>query len=125
VLDGRWLEPGQHVGSVQRHELPASVLERADLVVVRSDVQPTYHYAEGHRPEDAADLPSPAAVTLAAVVAGRAGRSSRDDVTVFTGGSAGLGTQFAAVAHVVYTAARERGVGRELPTEWFTQKEKP
>jgi len=63
------------------------------------------------------------------VLTGAAGRRSDDEITLFTGGStgasSGLGIQFAAVAHVVYRAAREAGLGRELPTEWFTQAEKP
>jgi ornithine cyclodeaminase/alanine dehydrogenase-like protein (mu-crystallin family) len=125
VLDGDWLEPGQHVGSVQAREVDARTLERADVIVQRSDVQPTFHYVDGHRPVEAGEIGRPAAVTLAEVVAGRAGRASPDQITLFTGGSAGLGTQFAAVAHAVFLAAREAGVGRELPTEWFTQEEKP
>jgi alanine dehydrogenase len=128
VIDGDWLEPGQHVGSVQVRELDRRTLERADLVVQRSRLEPTFHFRDGHRPVEAERAPEPDAaktVTLAEVVAGRAGRRSADEITLFTGGSAGLGTQFAAVAHVVYRAAVAAGRGRELPTEWFTQREKP
>src|SRR5581483_2060410 len=128
VLRREWLEAGQHVGSVQTRELDDSVLGRADLIVQRSDLQPTFHFADGHPPVEALDAVEPDAaktVTLAEVVAGRAGRRSDEEITLFTGGSAGLGTQFAAVAHAVYTSARESGIGRELPTEWFTQAEKP
>jgi len=125
VLDGEWLEEGQHVGSVQVREVDERTLERAALVVQRSDVQPTFHFADGHRPVEAGEVAQPESVTLAEVVAGRAGRTSREQITLFTGGSAGLGTQFAAVAQAVFLAARKAGVGRELPTEWFTQEEKP
>lgn len=128
VLHGEWLEAGQHVGSVQTRELDASVLARADLIVQRSDIEPTFHFADGHRPVEARGGAEPDAArtaTLADVVAGRAGRASDGQITLFTGGSAGLGTQFAAVAHAVYTAARDAGIGRDLPTEWFTQAEKP
>lgn len=128
VLDGEWLEAGQHLGSVQMREVDARTLERADLVVQRSDVQPTFHFADGRGPVEAGEVVEPDAaktVTLAEVVAGRAGRTSPEQITIFTGGSAGLGTQFAAVAHAVFTAARDAGVGRELPMEWFTQEEKP
>jgi ornithine cyclodeaminase/alanine dehydrogenase-like protein (mu-crystallin family) len=109
-------------------EVDARTLERADLVVQRSDVQPTFHFADGRGPVEAGEVVEPDAaktVTLAEVVAGRAGRTSPEQITIFTGGSAGLGTQFAAVAHAVFTAARDAGVGRELPMEWFTQEEKP
>ena len=64
------------------------------------------------------------AAELGEVVTGAAGRSSDDEITLFAGGG-GLGIQFAAVAHTVYRAASEAGLGRELPTEWFTQEEKP
>jgi ornithine cyclodeaminase/alanine dehydrogenase-like protein (mu-crystallin family) len=135
VLDASWLEPGQHVGSVQGHELDDATLERADLVVVRSREEATFHYAPGHAPLAAAerkrlDRRAPSTVVeLGEVLTGAAGRRSPDDVTLFTGGgtgaSSGLGIQFAAVAQVVYERARDAGAGRELPTEWFTQEEKP
>jgi alanine dehydrogenase len=128
VLDGEWLEPGQHVGSVQVREVDDRTLERADLIVQRSDVEPTFHFVDGHRPVEAGEVTSPdreKTATLAEVVAGDVGRSSPDEITLFTGGSAGLGTQFAAVAHTVYEAARTANIGRDLPTEWFTQAEKP
>src|SRR4051794_11819685 len=131
VLDDAWLEPGQHVGSVQGGELDDATLRRADVVAVRSHDAATYHYAPGHAPREAersadAELDT---VELGEVVAGRAGRSSDEEVTLFTGGGAGaasgLGIQFAAVADAVYRAARAERLGRELPTEWFTQEEKP
>lgn len=132
VLDGAWLAPGQHVGSVQGHELDEATLRRADLVVVRSREPATYHYAPGHAPREAIGhkrLDGAAVVELGEVVAGRRGRASPEEITLFAGGgtgaSSGLGVQFAAVAEVVYRAARKRGLGRELPTEWLTQKEKP
>jgi hypothetical protein len=37
----------------------------------------------------------------------------------------GLGYQFAAAGSVIYKRAKEKGIGQELPTDWFTQKEIP
>ena len=135
MLDAGWLEPGQHVGSLQGHELDERTLERADLLVVRSREEATFHHAPGHAPAAAADrkrldtLAATPVAELGEVLTGAAGRRSDEEITLFTGGgtgaSSGLGIQFAAVAHVVYEAARAAGVGRELPTEWFTQAEKP
>jgi alanine dehydrogenase len=135
VLDGDWLAPGQHVGSVQGHELDARTLERADLLVVRSHEEATFHHAPGHAPAAAAQrkrldtLVATPVAELGEVLIGAAGRRAAEEITLFTGGgtgaSSGLGIQFAAVAHVVYEAARAAGIGRELPTEWFTQQEKP
>jgi alanine dehydrogenase len=124
VLDGSWLASGQHVNSVQRHELDAATLSRAELVVVRSREDPTFHYAPGNAPLAARERPLPGVVELGDVLTGVVGRTRDDQITLFTGGG-GLGIQFAAVAHAVYRAARERGIGRYLPTEWFTQEEKP
>ena len=135
VLHAGLIEPGQHIGSVQGHELDADVLERADLVVVRSREEATFHFAPGHAPLAAKErkrldrLPPADVVELGEVVAGGAGRRSPDDVTLFTGGgtgaSSGLGIQFAAVANAVYRRALAEGAGNDLPDEWFTQKEKP
>ena len=124
VLDGEWLSEGTHVNSVQRHELDAATVSRADLVVVRSREEPTFHYAPGRAPRAAHERPLSRVVELGDVLTGAVGRTRDDQITLFTGGG-GLGIQFAAVAHAVYESALAAGVGRDLPTEWFTQEEKP
>lgn len=124
VLDGDWLAPGTHVNSVQRHELDAATVARAELVVVRSREEPTFHFAPGKAPRAARARGLDGVVELGDVVTGVVGRTRDDQITLFTGGG-GLGIQFGAVAHLVYEAARSAGFGRELPTEWFTQEEKP
>jgi hypothetical protein len=35
----------------------------------------------------------------------------------------GLGYQFAAIGSLLVEKAREQGVGNEVPTDWFTEKE--
>jgi len=63
--------------------------------------------------------------TLADVIAGTVpGRQTDQEVTCFIN-NLGLGFQFAAAAAVVYRKAKESGVGRDLPTEWFTQDVHP
>ena len=124
VIDGSWLAAGTHVNSVQRHELDDATLARAELVVVRSHEEPTFHYAPGRAPHAARDRSLRGVVELGDVLKGLVGRTRADQITLFTGGG-GLGIQFAAVAHAVYAAAKAAGVGRDLPTEWFTEEEKP
>ena len=34
----------------------------------------------------------------------------------------GLGYQFAATGHVIWQRAQERGIGRQLDTDWFTSE---
>lgn len=135
VIDGAWLEPGQHVGSVQSHELDDATLHRAGAIVVRSEDPATFHFPPGRGPIEATEireLPErlrAKVVTLGDVLLGHGGRSAPSDVTLFTGGglgaSSGLGIQFAATAHAVYRAALAAGVGRDLPTDWFTETAKP
>ncbi len=58
---------------------------------------------------------------FADLVSGKAkGRTRRDQVTFYRNvGNQGL--QFSAVGQVVYRKAKERGLGREIPTDWFLQ----
>jgi alanine dehydrogenase len=61
-------------------------------------------------------------VSLEDLLGGKApGRSSPDEITFSERGNL-QGAQFWAVAGRVYEAARERGIGHELPTEWFLQE---
>jgi alanine dehydrogenase len=60
-------------------------------------------------------------VTLADLVAGRVkGRINNDQITYSERGNL-QGAQFFAVAGRVYEAAKQAGLGREIPTEWFLQ----
>ena len=60
-------------------------------------------------------------VTFADILGGtNRGRTSRDQITYSERGNL-QGNQFWAVAGKVYEAAREKNMGREIPTEWFLQ----
>ena len=59
---------------------------------------------------------------LAELLAGKKkGRATAAQVTWSERGNL-QGAQFHAVAGRVYEAAREAGLGREIPTEWFLQE---
>jgi hypothetical protein len=84
-----------------------------------------------HAGEDPADvvgsLPSGTSATgrdepdLAEIVAGRFAASLTDtSITGFVN-NIGVGIQFAALGALVYERARERGLGQEIPSDWFTQ----
>jgi ornithine cyclodeaminase/alanine dehydrogenase-like protein (mu-crystallin family) len=60
-------------------------------------------------------------VSLADLVEGRVkGRTSADEITYSERGNL-QGAQFFAVAGKVYELAKQAGLGREIPTEWFLQ----
>jgi ornithine cyclodeaminase/alanine dehydrogenase-like protein (mu-crystallin family) len=66
------------------------------------------------------DLPN-----LHDLVLGRAeGRTAPEQVSCFLN-YVGLGYQFAAVGSLLHRKARELGIGRELPTDWFTEDVNP
>jgi alanine dehydrogenase len=51
-------------------------------------------------------------------------RSSADEITIFANNT-GMGLQFAAVGARVLAKAEERGIGHEIPTEWFLEETTP
>ena len=60
-------------------------------------------------------------VLFADIVAGRArGRTAEEQISYAERGNI-QGAQFYAVAAAAYEQARQRGIGREIPTEWFLQ----
>ena len=59
------------------------------------------------------------------LVLGRAqGRTAPQQVSCFLN-YVGLGYQFAAVGAIVHRNAHAQGIGRELPTDWFTEDVNP
>lgn len=138
VFGGEWLEPGQHVNSLQAGELDRTTHDRADVIGVRSR-EVSRHYVQADSPE----LPGHTQrtqvfnegyeekiVELGKVMAGlENGRATGEQITLFggsgTGPSSGLGIQFAAVGKLVYDAAVREGLGREIPTDWLLEIHHP
>lgn len=54
-------------------------------------------------------------------MAGEAQGRTRDDQVTFYRNVGNQGLQFSSVAQVVHRRALERGVGQQLPSEWFLQ----
>jgi alanine dehydrogenase len=143
VVVGDWLEPGAHVTSIGGRP-DARAQERFDvwlrLGTVPAPLQdptwrPTDEYLayraapsdpvwDLHRHGAGRKPPSgdggPRVVTFEEVLRGAPVRTSPEEITFSERGNV-QGAQFFAVAGLVYELARERGLGRELPTEWFLQ----
>src|SRR5258706_6368371 len=135
IFFARWIEPGMHVSSIKRPELGTDVLTRCDLVFLHShDRTPLQLATKGVVVREldndrgwgvAKEIDFDALPTLAELIAGKhKARTSREQVTCFVN-NVGLGYQFAAAGSVVYRRAREMGLGRELPTDWFTEDVHP
>jgi ornithine cyclodeaminase/alanine dehydrogenase-like protein (mu-crystallin family) len=132
----RWLADGMHISNVRDHEIEKAAFDACDLVVINTRKGQPDHYVAGARLEDLPEhtrgygvlqnaLPWDRYTLLSDVVAGRApGRTDDRQKTCFSN-NLGLGFQFAAVGAQVLRKARERGLGHELPDDWFTETVHP
>ena len=121
VLEGAWLEPGQHINAagsnaLNRAEIDEAAVERCALVTV--DARGTAQAECG----DLAPLVQRGRLAwdtlteIGDVMAGKTpGRRSADDITLYE--SHGMGIQDIYVGSQVLELARARGIGTELPTD--------
>jgi alanine dehydrogenase len=143
VIEGAWIEPGMHVVNIGPHDLGPDAVARMDVVVrqgvdalpipedgvFRKGVGHSHGAFVGGSPQEQQRLPksSPRRVAqssgplYADVISGQApGRTGPGQITQYRPvGNWGL--QFSSVGALVYRRAKEQGLGRMLPTEWFLQ----
>jgi alanine dehydrogenase len=134
VFFADWIEQGVHLSTVQHAELHPDVFKAADVLIAHHAGRPaviessrgivhaqtTETMRRAVRAAIGENVPNLHDLVLGNVP----GRSSPAQVTAFLN-YAGLGYQFAAVGALVYRNARQRGVGRDLPTDWFTEDVNP
>jgi ornithine cyclodeaminase/alanine dehydrogenase-like protein (mu-crystallin family) len=138
VLDGRHLEPGSHIVNIGGGGLPdAASLARVDVYLRFGDApaptgRPDLRFDDEHLTWSAGPetkkgkrghgiaLPDKLVYLEDLVTGNKKGRTSRDQITWSERGNL-QGAQFYAVAGRIYEAARAKGLGREIPTEWFLQ----
>jgi alanine dehydrogenase len=133
VFDGHWVEKGMYVASIggadasnKRREIDDECIRRADLYVVHSK-----EVAQNDQSPDVWEAAQKGIVAweqiheLQDLVGGKVAGRTRSDQTTLFNNNTGAGTQFAAVGAAVLKRARELGLGRELPTEWFLESVSP
>ena len=119
VLEGRWLEPGQHVNaagsnSLTRRELDAAAVQRCTRIVVDARGTARYECGDLLPLVENGVLDWDALPELGEVIIGRVpGRTARDEITLYE--SHGLAIQDLYVGARVLALARERGIGIDLP----------
>jgi alanine dehydrogenase len=123
VLHGEDLIPGVHINAIganhaHKQELDEAAVAKADLIFVDSMAQSQQEAGDliipfSKQPERWAEVHE-----LADLVAGKvAGRANDSQITLFK--SNGIAAWDLAIAEKVYTLAKEKGLGRDLPL--FTQ----
>lgn len=132
-FDGAWIEPGTHItaitspdGTATRRELDDATFDRADRIVVLSREQ-VHHDKQFDilGPVERGRMAWEDIAELGEVLA-QDGPARRDpgDVTIFANNT-GMGIQFAAVCARTLALAQERGLGHEVPTDWFCEETSP
>lgn len=131
IVKKEWLEPGVHYTGVQTGEggieLEPEGLKLFHRLVTSFDSASTHHFTEPeHSPLRTATTEESLAAfnviprhhTIAEVLTGKApARESREERNYFVNN--GTGVQYAATVALVYEKAKERGIGTEMPEEWF------
>ncbi len=118
VLRGAWLRPGTHVNAAgsnwaNRREVDDETVERSAVVAVDSLEQAQLEAGDLVLPAAAGRFDWARAVELGTILDGKvAGRPSPEAITLFK--SVGVALEDVATAGLVYTLARERGLGTEL-----------
>ncbi|MBI4488699.1 MAG: ornithine cyclodeaminase family protein [Deltaproteobacteria bacterium] len=135
VCKGEWIEKGMHLTGVLPYEFDLECYKRADHIVIFNRLHGRDYTLRRGPEEEPLDVP-PHAVLLkgtpeiADLVSGKVpGRLNDDQITIFANGGhgwghdggPGYGIQFTAMAKLIYDLAKERGLGRKLPLEWFQQ----
>jgi ornithine cyclodeaminase/alanine dehydrogenase-like protein (mu-crystallin family) len=130
VLFERWLDPGTFITSVKEIEFEDAVYKRCDLLTCNRRGPIWQRYVVGGSqtiveqgreiwyrwtPEQWKSVRY-----LGRIVAGREeGRTDDKQVIAFM--NQGEGLQFAAVGQMLYDLAKKRGLGIEIPAEYFHQ----
>ncbi len=142
VFKTEWLEPGMHVTDVTWDETEPGFANAVDVAVSMGESTPhlenpppgAFYASHGflgyvagqaeekvripRRPPRAEILKMP---TLADVISGKAKGRTNDKQTSWFLNLGVMGVQFAATCTAVFNEAKKKGIGREIPTEWFTQ----
>ncbi len=119
VLEGSWLEPGQHVNaagsnSLARRELDAAAVQRCTRIVVDSRATARNECGDLLPLVENGVLDWDALPELGEVIIGRVpGRSARDAITLYE--SHGLAIQDLYAGARILALARERSLGVDLP----------
>lgn len=141
VVLGRWIEPGQHLTGILPTDFDDEAWQRSNFVISSSRMGEEGHPSfssknpklatiysnvdqvrvEGERFERYRDK----IYFLSDMLLEKAPKRTTASQVTLMNKNWGLGVEFASVGKLVYDRARAAGIGKELPTEWFSQTSHP
>jgi alanine dehydrogenase len=131
VIKADWLEPGMHYNAIREFEMDEIALEKSDVIAIHTRFGGIQHFqppgmdkdlpgVRREKPRDWSRYPE-----IQDLLVGKSiGRTDNKQITFFLN-NIGTGVQFAAMGYCAYRACKEKGLGREIPTDWFLQDIKP
>lgn len=131
VISADWLKPGMHYNAIREFEVEEQVFETSDVIAIHTRYGGIQHYlppglnedlpgVRREKPRDWSRYPE-----ISDLLTGKApGRATDRQITFFLN-NIGTGVQFAALGYCVYRSAKEKGLGWEVPSDWFLQDIKP
>ena len=146
VVSADWVKPGLHLTCVRVPELGDDTIRKVDRLVIHAHQHAPANYVAGYGEEGippttpsilsrkGRPMPMKSMSSIRSgcrapdfkdLVTGKAqGRANAQESTCFLN-NIGIGLQFAAVGAAVYSEAIAKGIGRELPTDWFLESVHP
>jgi alanine dehydrogenase len=137
VFDSAWIQPGMFLTSIRPYEFDRATFDRCEPIIIHSRESAPVSYVTGGDPSVVPELAGGGAKAKGGVIdwgelpdigellLGKVkGRTNDSQVTCFVN-NIGTSIQFAACGQYVYEEARKKGVGHEIPAEWFTELEHP
>jgi alanine dehydrogenase len=123
VFKTEWVEKGMHVNSIYQPEVPPDMDRHSDLVVIKGKQKAIFFSSEkvGTTPdmESYEDFNWEGIPELADLVVGKIrGRTNSQQITFFRNNE-GLGFEFASLGKAACQLAKEKGLGRQIPLDWF------
>ncbi|MFB3886777.1 MAG: ornithine cyclodeaminase family protein [Thermodesulfobacteriota bacterium] len=141
VVRGKLVERGQHLTSIVPSDFDEEAWQKSDFIITSGPMgqegfntlrskneklssvfsSGDYNKTEGER----AKRYRKKIHFLSDMLMGKAPKRTSADQTTMMNKNWGLGIEFASVGKLVYDRARADGIGKEVPTEWFSQTSRP
>jgi len=141
VVKGKWIEKGQHLTGILPSDFDEEAWQKSDLIITSGPMgeegfttlrtkneklnsifgPKDYNKTEGERSKRYRDK----IYFLSDMLLGNGPKRTTPGQITLMNKNWGLGIEFASVGKLVYDRACAAGIGKELPTEWFSQTSRP